>query len=156
MVFRLPFNFRTQSGHCNTEYLDVHCSFFSIFAAPSTTNKLQSVGSHFNYLLDSFSDFGAENFQLDQNALKKFSFAKVVLKESLRMFPVSVGVGRVLPDQAVFSGYQVPPGTIIVTQNQVSCRLPQFCPNPNQYLPERWIKGHKGTKGFQNDVIHLR
>ena len=91
-----------------------------------------------------FSDFGTEKLQVDQNALNKFSFAKVVLKESLRMFPVSVGVGRVLPDHVVFSGYHVPAGTVIVTQNQVSCRLPQFCPNPDQFLPERWIKGHKG------------
>ena len=91
-----------------------------------------------------FSDFGTKKFQVDQNALNKSSFAKVVLKESLRMFPVSVGVGRVLPDHAVFSGYHVPAGTVIVTQNQVSCRLPQFCPNPDQFLPERWIKGHKG------------
>ena len=91
-----------------------------------------------------FSDFGTEKLQVDQNALNRSSFAKVVLKESLRMFPVSVGVGRVLPDHAGFSGYHVPAGTVIVTQNQVSCRLPQFCPNPDQFLPERWIKGHKG------------
>ena len=91
-----------------------------------------------------FSDFGTEKLQVDQNALNRSSFAKVVLKESLRMFPVSVGVGRVLPDHVVFSGYHVPAGTVIVTQNQVSCRLPQFCPNPDQFLPERWIKGHKG------------
>ena len=92
----------------------------------------------------SFSDIGpwTEGSIVDQAILNKFSYGKVVLKESLRLFPVSVGVGRVLPVDAVFSGYLVPAGTVIVTQNQVSCRLPQFCSRPDLFLPERWIRGH--------------
>jgi len=70
------------------------------------------------------------------------------LKESLRMFPVSVGVGRVLPIDSVFSGFHVPAGTVVVTQNQVSCRLPQYCPDPDQFRPERWIKGHPDFQGL--------
>jgi ecdysteroid 25-hydroxylase CYP302A1 len=30
--------------------------------------------------------------------------------------------------------------TILVSQNQVSCRLEEFFPEPNSFLPERWIK----------------
>ena len=41
---------------------------------------------------------------------------------------------------ATFSGYEVPKGTYVVTQNQVSCRLKQFCPiKPNEFWPTRYL-----------------
>ncbi|XP_059475605.1 cytochrome P450 302a1, mitochondrial [Neocloeon triangulifer] len=70
------------------------------------------------------------------------AYTKAVLKESLRLNPVSVGVGRILQHDAVFSGFKVPKGTVIVTQNQVTCRQSRYFENPNEFLPERWIRGH--------------
>lgn len=69
------------------------------------------------------------------------TYTKAVIKETFRMNPVSVGVGRILAKNAVLSGYVVPSGTVVVTQNQVSCRLEQYFPQANSFLPERWIKG---------------
>ena len=46
-------------------------------------------------------------------------FGKLALKESLRLNPVSVGTGRILPVDGEFGGYEVPKGTVLVTQNQV-------------------------------------
>jgi ecdysteroid 25-hydroxylase CYP302A1 len=40
-------------------------------------------------------------------------------RESLRLNPVSVGVGRILPQDTLLGGYWVPKGTVCVTQNQV-------------------------------------
>lgn len=31
--------------------------------------------------------------------------------------------------------------TVVVTQNQVTCRLEEYFPCPNKFLPERWMKG---------------
>ena len=50
-------------------------------------------------------------------------FGKLALKESLRLNPVSVGTGRILPVDAEFGGYEVPKGTVLVTQNQVEITL---------------------------------
>ena len=45
-----------------------------------------------------------------KDVLSEAKYAKAVLKESLRLRPVSVGVGRILAQNAVFSGYDVPEG----------------------------------------------
>lgn len=56
----------------------------------------------------------------DANLLRRFGYGKMVLKESLRLNPISIGVGRISPVDAVFSGYEVPKGTVLVSQNQAS------------------------------------
>ncbi|XP_066583549.1 cytochrome P450 302a1, mitochondrial [Prorops nasuta] len=72
--------------------------------------------------------------------LKQASYTKAVLKETFRLNPISVGVGRILQTDVVLSGYNVPKGTVVVTQNQVTCRLDEYFENPNAFLPERWIR----------------
>nr|AGT57842.1 cytochrome P450 302a1 [Leptinotarsa decemlineata] len=75
-----------------------------------------------------------------EKILQEAVYSKAVLKESLRLRPVSVGVGRVLQSDAEFSGYSVPSGTVVVSQNQISCRLHKYFPSPDEFIPERWLK----------------
>nr|QZM07453.1 cytochrome P450 monooxygenase CYP302A1 [Lasioderma serricorne] len=77
-----------------------------------------------------------------KDVLSQAQYAKAVLKESLRLRPVSVGVGRILQTDAVFSGYNVPKGTVVVTQNQISCRLDEYFEAPHEFKPERWMKNN--------------
>lgn len=42
--------------------------------------------------------------------VNKASYARAVLKESLRLNPISVGVGRKLNNDLILSGYNVPQG----------------------------------------------
>ena len=42
---------------------------------------------------------------------------------------------------SVFSGYQVPQGTVIVAHTQVASRLEQHFSRPNSFQPERWLRG---------------
>jgi len=49
--------------------------------------------------------------QLSMDALRTdITYTRAVLKESLRLNPIAVGVGRILNQDAVFSGYFVPKG----------------------------------------------
>ena len=57
------------------------------------------------------------------DCIKKFSYGKQVLKESLRLHPVSVGTSRTLDKDGAFSGYHIPKGTLLVSQNQITSRL---------------------------------
>lgn len=73
--------------------------------------------------------------------LANVPYARAVLKEVFRMTPSSSGTSRIATQDLVLSGYHIPQGTTIVTQNQAACRLQKHFIRPNEFLPERWIKG---------------
>ncbi|KAG7167935.1 Cytochrome P450 302a1-like [Homarus americanus] len=57
--------------------------------------------------------------EVTSRVLSEARYLKAVLKETYRLRPVSI---------------------VVVTQNQVSCRLPEYFPDPDKFLPERWLK----------------
>ncbi|XP_055606227.1 cytochrome P450 302a1, mitochondrial [Uranotaenia lowii] len=71
----------------------------------------------------------------------EISYCRAVLKESMRLNPVSVGVGRVLNLDTVLGGYSIPKDTTIVTQNFTSCRLEKYFRDPLKFNPDRWMRG---------------
>ncbi|CAH0627188.1 unnamed protein product [Chrysodeixis includens] len=79
--------------------------------------------------------------------LSKLVYTKGCIKESLRLNPVSIGVGRLSQKEFILKGYLIPEGTVIVTQNMVACRLPQYVRDPLAFKPERWIRG---SEGYEN------
>nr|AIW79957.1 cytochrome P450 CYP302A1 [Nilaparvata lugens]AIW79958.1 cytochrome P450 CYP302A1 [Nilaparvata lugens] len=79
-----------------------------------------------------------DNGRLPQDVAQKATYTSQVIRESLRINPVAIGIGRVLPVDVVMSGYHVPKFTHIVSQNQVACRLPQYFDDPLEFRPERW------------------
>ncbi|XP_042223672.1 cytochrome P450 302a1, mitochondrial-like [Homarus americanus] len=78
--------------------------------------------------------------EVTSRVLSEARYLKAVLKETYRLRPVSIGVGRIIQEDVVIRGYRIPKDTVVVTQNQVSCRLPEYFPDPDKFLPERWLK----------------
>ncbi|XP_070169036.1 cytochrome P450 302a1, mitochondrial [Polyergus mexicanus] len=74
------------------------------------------------------------------DTLRNALYTKAVIKETFRMNPISVGIGRILQTDVILSGYHVPEGTVVVTQNQIICRLPEYFDEPNSFIPERWLR----------------
>uniref|UniRef100_A0A0K8VUU1 Cytochrome P450 302a1, mitochondrial n=1 Tax=Bactrocera latifrons TaxID=174628 RepID=A0A0K8VUU1_BACLA len=87
------------------------------------------------------------NTPLSADALRaEVPYTRAVLKEVLRLNPISVGVGRILNRDLVLSGYHVPKGTVVVTQNMISCRLEKYFPDAQDFKPERWL--------HRNQAVH--
>lgn len=53
--------------------------------------------------------------------LTQAQYMKAVLKESLRLNPISVGIGRILAKDTILSGYHVPKGVSMQLVGQGSC-----------------------------------
>lgn len=69
---------------------------------------------------------------------KHLNYSRAVLKETFRMNPVSVGVGRTTNTDLILSGYNVPKGVSYS--------------NSLEFLPLFWIRRWNGTKLFSNHL----
>lgn len=50
------------------------------------------------------------NQPVTADVLRKALYTKAVIKEGLRLNPISIGVGRILQTDVIISGYQIPKG----------------------------------------------
>lgn len=94
------------------------------------------------------------NQPVTADVLRKALYTKAVIKEGLRLNPISIGVGRILQTDVIISGYQIPKGTVVVTQNQVICRLPEYFTNPDSFIPERWLRENSENKVNCGKSVH--
>jgi cytochrome P450 len=70
--------------------------------------------------------------------LPKLRYTKMVIDESLRLFPPAWGVGRTALGDDEIDGYRIPGGAIVALSAYVTHRLPEFWDNPEGFDPERW------------------
>ncbi|CDH57423.1 p450 monooxygenase [Lichtheimia corymbifera JMRC:FSU:9682] len=80
---------------------------------------------------------------LTHEQLKHLPYLNAVINETLRMNTiVSAGVERIAPKDVVLGGKQfVPKGTIIHSNFYCVHLDPEYWPEPNKFIPERWIDG---------------
>lgn len=72
--------------------------------------------------------------------LAKLTFLKACVKESMRLTPLAIGVGRLTTQDIVIDNYLIPKGTMIITQNQVASRQEENFERANEFVPERWLE----------------
>ena len=70
---------------------------------------------------------------INVGALANLKYLKATVKEAMRLNPVSIGVGRILPEDGSFSGYFVPKD---VMQNITHTLLPPLSPPLKDALNE--------------------
>lgn len=74
--------------------------------------------------------------------LAQMSYLKAVVKESFRIFPLTLGVGRELVKDTVLSGYLIPKGYMVFTLNMFMSKDESLFPRAEEFVPERWLR-HK-------------
>ncbi|XP_036343371.1 cytochrome P450 CYP12A2-like isoform X1 [Rhagoletis pomonella] len=74
------------------------------------------------------------------NVLDNIPYLRACIKESLRIYPVSVGNMRVPQNDLILSGYRVPKGTWVSMISSTLQSDERFILRPLEYLPERWLR----------------
>ncbi|GAB1867130.1 hypothetical protein CAJAP_08209 [Camponotus japonicus] len=78
---------------------------------------------------------------ITDDVLKQLKYAKACIKESLRLFPVSIGNLRTIPTDVCIGGYKIPAGINVLACHLLIAMEPTQFPRPQEYIPERWIRG---------------
>ncbi|XP_070540550.1 cytochrome P450 10-like [Ptychodera flava] len=81
--------------------------------------------------------------KITQEHLKHLHYLKAVIRESMRVYPVTPAFSRILASDAVLCGYHVPAGTAVIVHSGLMSRDPQYFENPDQFIPERWLRSDK-------------
>lgn len=64
---------------------------------------------------------------------------RACLKETLRLHPTAAANSRIIHSDAVFSGYNVPSGTLVVGVSPVISRMDRYFQDPRKFHPWRWL-----------------
>jgi cytochrome P450 len=74
----------------------------------------------------------------DRDDLQKLSYTTMVVKEAMRLYPPGYLLGRFAPNGGVISGHRIPPGSVVALSPWATHRNPEFWPDPEQFVPERF------------------
>lgn len=82
--------------------------------------------------------------------LSKMSYARSVVKETLRLFPVIPINARVMMEDTMIGGYLIPKGTCILLNTFTMSRDENQFANPDEFIPERWERESNKWNAFSN------
>ena len=80
--------------------------------------------------------------------LPRLRFTEAVLAESMRLYPPAWTVARMNLEPYPLRQYTVPPRALIVMPVAVLHRHPKYWPEPDRFLPERWMAKDESRPKF--------
>lgn len=81
--------------------------------------------------------------------LPDLPYTRMVLAESMRLYPPAWLLARVAVEEHEARGYALPPGSLVVLSPWVAHRNTIYFPEPERFDPERWGAGrHNGRPRF--------
>ncbi|KAG5674551.1 hypothetical protein PVAND_004509 [Polypedilum vanderplanki] len=84
--------------------------------------------------------------EITPDTLENIPYLRACIKETLRMYPVVLGNGRSLQSDAIICGYNIPKGTHVIFPHYVLSNKENYFPDPDKFIPERWIKNGKDSQ----------
>jgi cytochrome P450 len=79
--------------------------------------------------------------RLTADHLASMPYLGAVVSESLRLWPPGPLSGRRAVDDFDLAGHRIPGGSLVIYSPYLTHRLPELWPEPERFLPERWIAG---------------
>ena len=80
--------------------------------------------------------------------MQELTLVRGCVRETLRLYPITSTNSRVMPNDIVLKGYQIPAGTIAVVVTSLPGFDPYHFPNPLQFDPHRWEKNAREIHPF--------
>jgi cytochrome P450 len=78
--------------------------------------------------------------------LAALPYARMVLAESMRLFPPAYVIGRRALEPYSLGGYHVPPRSLVLVSQYVTHRDPRWWPEPERFDPERFAADRVGDR----------
>ncbi|KAF2364483.1 Cytochrome P450 [Trinorchestia longiramus] len=85
--------------------------------------------------------------------VRNAKYTSAAIKESMRLNPISIGIGRVNASPIVLRDYHIPAGTTIVSMNQHIALNPLYFSEPEQFRPERFMEGSGGQQHHSHALL---
>ncbi len=70
------------------------------------------------------------------------------IKESMRVLPPVVYAPRIAVQPAALGPYHLPRGTLVVTSHYLTHHLPELYPQPDRFLPDRWLHANPSPYAY--------
>ncbi|KST63539.1 cytochrome P450 [Mastigocoleus testarum] len=70
----------------------------------------------------------------------RLKYTKMVIKESMRLYPAVRELSRQVSQDCELGGYKIPAGCILIMSQWVMHRNSDYFPNPEMFNPQRWAK----------------
>jgi cytochrome P450 len=71
--------------------------------------------------------------------LTNLPYTRMILAESMRLYPPAWAVGRRAINDFEAGGYRIPARSMVLMSQYITHRDPRFHPNPERFDPERWL-----------------
>ena len=69
---------------------------------------------------------------ISEKALNSMRYLRALMKESSRVFPLTLGAGRTVENAFELNGFQIPPYTQLTWFAPLFCNNPKYIKNPDQ------------------------
>eukprot|EP00042_Codosiga_hollandica_P033033 m.216080 g.216080 ORF g.216080 m.216080 type:complete len:478 (+) comp54094_c0_seq1:63-1496(+) len=77
---------------------------------------------------------------ISMDSVHELPYLEMVIKESLRTFPISGGISRQLLKTTSIAGLQLHAGDVVLVPSQAFHNDPEIWPNPSEFNPDRFIE----------------
>jgi cytochrome P450 len=91
---------------------------------------------------------------VDEADIPNLPYFQACVKEAMRLHPPVPLFDRVCREDCKLAGYDIPKGITMIMNAYSIMRDPKIWDNPNDFIPERFLKEEENTKG-QNLQVYV-
>ncbi|CAA0818087.1 Cytochrome P450 71A22 [Striga hermonthica] len=131
------------AGGTDTTAATLEWAMTELLRHPSTLEKLQ----------EEVRQVAKDKRDITDNDLAKMKYLKAVVKETLRLHPPIPLLAHEAREDIRFMGFDVPRGTMVITNVWAIGIGPSTWEEPEQFLPERFLSCSIDFKGLDFELI---